>query len=58
MNVRQQILILLDEYASGERPQNEVADDIVLIVNQEHQKTWEKGYNDGWADGYDEGIEH
>jgi flagellar biosynthesis/type III secretory pathway protein FliH len=52
MNLRPRIEALLYEYASGKRPQNDVTDDILLLINDGWQEGREVGYADGYEDGY------
>jgi hypothetical protein len=57
MSVRDQIMVLMDEYASGERPQNEVTDDIVLLIDTAYDEGRESGYSSGLDVGFDAGYE-
>lgn len=57
MSARNQINILLDEYASGERPQNEVTQDIMSLIEDAYEEGNRDGSHSGYHDGYDDGYD-
>lgn len=50
MSILYKVQVLLDEYASGERPQNEVADDILLLIDTAYDEGYEEGNINGYSD--------
>lgn len=50
MSILYKVQVLLDEYASGERPQNEVADDILLLIDTAYDEGYETGNISGYSD--------